>query len=88
MLSKEEIEEAKETMQHWIEYEKMNKTKINKADGLIKIQETLLQYIKELEISNKELNKENDRLEKIEFERDEANKEIKELKKRYNISYG
>ncbi len=36
-------------------------------------------YISELEISNKELDKENNRLEKIEFERDMANKIIDEM---------
>ena len=36
-------------MQHWIKYEEMNKGKINKADELIKIQKTLLQYIEHLE---------------------------------------
>ena len=49
MLSKEKIEKAKEIMNHWVVYEKENKDKINKADKLIKIQETLLQYIEELE---------------------------------------
>ena len=37
--------EAIETMQHWIEYEKANKEKINKADELIEIQETVLNLI-------------------------------------------
>lgn len=36
------IEEAVKTMEHWIEYEKNNKDKINKADELINIQETIL----------------------------------------------
>ena len=57
MLSKEEIEKAKETMKHWVEYEKQNKEKINKADELIKIQETLLQYIEQLEQENNKQNK-------------------------------
>ena len=34
-----------ETMQHWIDYEKANKEKINKADELIEIQETVLNLI-------------------------------------------
>lgn len=42
-----EQKEAIETMQHWIEYEKQNKDKINKADELIEIQETVLNLIKE-----------------------------------------
>ena len=45
-------------------------------------------YISELEQSNEELDKENNRLEKIEFERDKANKIIDEMaKEKYsNIS--
>lgn len=41
----EKEKRAIETMQHWIEYEKVNKEKINKADELIEIQETVLQLI-------------------------------------------
>lgn len=37
--------DAIETMQHWIDYEKTNKEKINKADELIEIQETVLNLI-------------------------------------------
>ena len=44
-----EQKEAIETMQHWIEYEKQNKDKINKADELIEIQETVLNLIQEQE---------------------------------------
>lgn len=47
-----DIEEAIKIMQHWIDYEKKNKDKINKADELIEIQETIL---KELENKNKEI---------------------------------
>lgn len=47
------IEEAIEIMQHWIDYEKKNKGKINKADELIEVQETIL----------KELEKKNDMIE-------------------------
>ena len=57
MLSKEEIEKAKEIMKHWVEYEKQNKGKINKADELIEIQETLLQHIKQLEQENNKKSK-------------------------------
>ena len=39
---KNNIEEAIKTMEHWIEYEKNNKEKINRADELINIQETIL----------------------------------------------
>lgn len=57
MLRKEEIEKAKETMSHWVDYEKQNKEKINKADELIGIQQTLLQYIDQLEQENNKQNK-------------------------------
>lgn len=39
------IEEAIETMQNWIDYEKKNKDKINKADELILVQETILKEL-------------------------------------------
>lgn len=42
-----EQKEAIETMQHWIEYAKQNKDKINKVDELIGIQETVLNLIQE-----------------------------------------
>lgn len=42
-----EQEEAIKTMKHWIDFEKQNKDKINKADELIKIQETVLNMLKE-----------------------------------------
>lgn len=44
-----EQKEAIETMQHWIEYAKQNKDKINKVDELIGIQETVLNLIQEQE---------------------------------------
>lgn len=56
----EEEKKAIETMQHWIEYEKENKDKINKADELIEIQETVLNLLekKDKEIQfQKEINK-------------------------------
>ncbi len=83
MLSKEEIEEAKERISKGIEdvcFSTLYSQEENEADEKI-----LLQYIKELEISNKELNKENDRLEKIEFERDDTNNKIKKLKDKLEI---
>ena len=43
-------------MQHWIDYEKRNKDKIQKADELIKIQETVLNMLKE---QDKEIEKKN-----------------------------
>lgn len=39
------IEQAIKEMQHWIDYEKQNKDKINRADELIQIQETILQHV-------------------------------------------
>ena len=44
-----EQKEAVETMQHWIEYAKQNKDKINKVDKLIGIQETVLSLIQKQE---------------------------------------
>ena len=61
MLSKEEIEKAIKIMTHWVEYEEKNKSKINRADELIGIQKTLLQYIAQLEQKEKRLR---DKLEK------------------------
>lgn len=47
------IEEAIKIMEHWIEYEKNNKEKINRADELINIQKTILldykRVLKEIE---------------------------------------
>lgn len=43
-------EKAIEIMKEWIEYEKANKNKINKADELIEVQETM---VKALEKKNK-----------------------------------
>ena len=52
------IEEAVKTMEHWVEYEKNNKDKINKADELIYIQEIILsdykRVLKENEILKEE----------------------------------
>ena len=49
-----EQKEAVKTMQHWIEYAKQNKDKINKVDELIGIQETVLNLIQE---QDNEINK-------------------------------
>ena len=56
------IEEAVKTMEHWIEYEKNNKDKINKADELIYIQETILSDYKRVLKINEVLLKENEEL--------------------------
>ena len=66
ILSKEEIEKAK----GWLSALDIK----SEFEAILK--ETLLQYIEQLEISNKELDRENNRLEKIELERDKANKII------------
>lgn len=42
-------------MEHWIEYEKNNKEKINKADELINIQEIILLEYKRVLKENEEL---------------------------------
>ena len=49
------IEEAIKIMEHWIEYEKNNKEKINRADELINIQETILSDYKRVLKENEEL---------------------------------
>ena len=97
-MNKEEIEKSKERCNSIVEFCKNNKECQENnicSDCYIEIEdiraiETLLQYIQELEISNKELDKENNRLEKIEFERDKANKIIDEMAdiiKDYDIDY-
>lgn len=87
------IKEAVKTMEHWVEYEKNNKDKINKADELIYIQETILSDYKrvleinevllkeneELTISNKEIDKECSRLEEKEVKLISENEHYKDL---------
>lgn len=53
------IEEAVKTMEHWVEYEKNNKDKINKADELIYIQETILSDYKRVLKENELLRQQN-----------------------------
>lgn len=50
-------EEIIETFKHWLEYEKANKDKINKADELIEIQQGLLDLYEQEKEKNKELAK-------------------------------
>lgn len=69
-----EQKEAIETMQHWIE----NKSKINKADELIEIQETVLNLVKDLQRKNFELNQKN---EYFAWLNKDLKDEIKKLKK-------
>lgn len=57
-----DIEEAVKTMERWVEYEKNNKDKINKADELIYIQETILSNYKRVLKMNEVLLKENEEL--------------------------
>lgn len=52
------IEEAIKIMEHWVEYEKNNKEKINRADELINIQETILSEYKKVLKENEELKNE------------------------------
>jgi hypothetical protein len=54
-MNKNSIEEAIKIMEHWIEYEKNNKEKINKAEELINIQETILSEYKRVLKENEEL---------------------------------
>lgn len=42
--------EAIEIFKRWMDYNKVNKDKINRADELIEVQETILDYIEELEL--------------------------------------
>lgn len=51
------IEKALKTMEHWIEYEKANKNKINKSEELIEIQETILSDYKRVLEKNKKQEK-------------------------------
>lgn len=64
-----EQEEAIEIMKHWIDYEKNNIDKINKADELIRIQETVLSMLKEnsaeIEQKNTELAEKNAEIERL-----------------------
>ena len=57
-MEENKINDAIATMEHWIEYEKANKDKINKADELIEIQETILFAYKAKTKENEELKKE------------------------------
>ena len=54
------IEKALKTMEHWIEYEKPNKNKINKSEELIEIQETILSDYKRVLKENEEYSKQLD----------------------------
>lgn len=83
------IEEAIKIMEHWIEYEKNNKEKINRADELINIQETILSAYKRVLKENEILKEEKEQaweewnnLEQGSYETEQKLKQqIKELKK-------
>ena len=57
-MKENNIEEAIKVMEHWIEYEKNNKEKINRADELINIQETILSAYKRVLKENEILKEE------------------------------
>lgn len=59
------IEEAIKVMEHWIEYEKNNKEKINRADELINIQETILSAYKRVLKENEQKEELIDRMKKF-----------------------
>lgn len=75
------IEEAVKTMEHWVEYEKNNKDKINKADELIYIQEIILsdykRVLKENEYMHNELNKQQTTINKYAKENEELKNNIR-----------
>ena len=63
-MKENNIEEAVKTMERWVEYEKNNKDKINKADELIYIQETILSDYKRVLKENEELKEDRDKFKK------------------------
>lgn len=83
------IEESIKIMEHWIEYEKNNKEKINRADELINIQETILSDYKKVLKENEILKEEKEQaweewnnLEQGSYEIEQKLKQqIKELRK-------
>ena len=75
-LSENKIKEAIKTMKHWIEYEKNNKEKINKADELINIQETILLEYKRILKENEKLKSENRKLKVIRYSREYGTENI------------
>lgn len=76
------IEEAIKVMEHWIEYEKNNKEKINRADELINIQEIILSDYKRVLKENEELNKNyNFLIDKIILKIDEYDYKFEKAKK-------
>ena len=86
-----EQKEAVETMQHWIEYAKQNKDKINKVDELIGIQETVLNLIqeqeKEIEASRQITTEMNNDVKKLITECKKKNRIINLMAKKLNQAY-
>lgn len=86
-----EQKEAIETMQHWIEYAKQNKDKINKVDELIGIQETVLNLIqeqeKEIEASRQITTEMNNDVKKLITECKKKNRIINLMAKKLNQAY-
>ena len=64
-MKENSIEEDIKIMEHWVEYEKNNKEKINRADELINIQETILLNYKRALKENEELKRKNKTLEEL-----------------------
>ena len=94
------IEEAIKIMEHWIEYEKNNKEKINRADELINIQETILSAYKRVLKENEILKEEKEQAweewnnleqgsygteQKLKQQIKELRKENEELKNKLNL---
>lgn len=94
------IEESIKIMEHWIEYEKNNKEKINRADELINIQETILSAYKRVLKENEILKKEKEQAweewnnleqgsygteQKLKQQIKELRKENEELKNKLNL---
>ena len=76
------IEGAIKVMDNWIEYEKNNKEKINRADELINIQEIILSDYKRVLKENEELNKNyNFLIDKIILKIDEYDYKFEKAKK-------
>ena len=79
--------EAIEIMKDWIRYEKANKDRINKADELIKIQETVLRIIDKKDNEIKEIKRASNAKEDFYKTYMEENKKLKEELEKYKEMY-
>ena len=79
--------EAIEIMKDWIKYEKANKNRINKADELIKIQETVLRIIDKKDNEIKELRRTSSAKEEFYKTYMEENKKLKGELDKYKEMY-